>query len=80
MFQRCFDNKKEALFAQGMTPKLSRFVISDDPNWESGHHVHNDESELIYVKQGVARLVIDSSSTWHTLVISWLLSLADSMR
>lgn len=61
MFQRCFDNKKEALFEQGMTPKLSRFVISDDPNWESGHHVHNDESELIYVKQGVARLVIDSS-------------------
>lgn len=61
MFHRCFDNKRESPFEPGMTPRLSRFVISDDPNWESGHHVHNDESELIYVKKGVARLVIDSS-------------------
>lgn len=51
----------EPLFAQGETPRFSRFVISDDPAWESGHHVHDNETELIYVKNGVARLIIDSS-------------------
>lgn len=61
MYQRCFDNAIETLFEQGKTPRFSRFVISDDPNWESGHHVHDNETELIYVKKGVARLIIDSS-------------------
>ena len=61
MYQRCFDNAVETLFEQGKTPRFSRFVISDDPNWESGHHVHDNETELIYVKKGVARLIIDSS-------------------
>lgn len=61
MYQRCFDNAMETLFEQGKTPRFSRFVISDDPNWESGHHVHDNETELIYVKKGVARLIIDSS-------------------
>ena len=60
MYQRCFDNAIETLFEQGKTPRFSRFVISDDPNWESGHHVHDNETELIYVKKGVARLIIDS--------------------
>ncbi len=61
MYQRWFDNRMDAIFEKGMTPKLSRFVISDDPNWESGHHVHDEETELIFVKSGVARLIIDSS-------------------
>lgn len=61
MYQRCFDNAMEPLFAQGETPRFSRFVISDDPAWESGHHVHDNETELIYVKKGMARLIIDSS-------------------
>ena len=43
------------------TPRLSRFAFSDDPKWESGHHVHDNETELIYVKKGVARFTIDSS-------------------
>ena len=47
MYQRCFDNKADAIFENGLTPKLSRYVISDDPNWESGHHVHETETELI---------------------------------
>lgn len=62
MYQRWFDNNMDVIFAKGMTPKLSRFVISDDPNWESGHHVHDEETELIFVKSGVARLTIDSSN------------------
>lgn len=62
MYQRWFDNNTDTLFEKGMTPKLSRFVISDDPNWESGHHVHDADTELIYVKSGVARLIIDSSN------------------
>ncbi|NDO83661.1 AraC family transcriptional regulator [Citrobacter sp. NCU1] len=61
MYQRCFDNTMETLFDQGMTPRFSRFVICDDPKWESGHHVHDNETELIYVKKGVARFIIDSS-------------------
>ncbi|MEO3988478.1 AraC family transcriptional regulator [Pseudocitrobacter cyperus] len=61
MYQRCFDNVMENIFEQGKMPRLSRFVISDDPKWESGHHVHDNETELIYVKKGVARLIIDSS-------------------
>ncbi len=61
MYQRCFDNAMESLFDQGKTPRLSRFVISDDPRWESGHHVHDNETELIYVKKGIVRLIIDSS-------------------
>lgn len=61
MYQRCFDNAMESLFDQGKTPRFSRFVISDDPRWESGHHVHDNETELIYVKKGIVRLIIDSS-------------------
>ncbi|EOV4942986.1 hypothetical protein ACONSQ_002541, partial [Shigella flexneri] len=55
MYQRCFDNASETLFVAGKTPRLSRFAFSDDPKWESGHHVHDNETELIYVKKGVAR-------------------------
>lgn len=62
MYQCWFDNKTDAVFENGLTPKLSRYVISDDPNWESGHHVHETETELIYVKKGVVKLTIDSSS------------------
>ncbi|AJC65273.1 MULTISPECIES: AraC family transcriptional regulator [Dickeya] len=62
MYQCWFDNKTDAVFENGLTPKLSRYVISDDPNWESGHHVHETETELIYVKKGVVNLTIDSSS------------------
>ncbi|PWC16990.1 AraC family transcriptional regulator [Brenneria roseae subsp. roseae] len=62
MYQRQFDNKTDAIFENGLTPKLSRYVISDDPNWESGHHVHEAETELIYVKTGVVKLTIDSSN------------------
>ncbi|HFZ8996047.1 TPA: AraC family transcriptional regulator [Citrobacter freundii] len=61
MFQQCFDNVPETFFEQGRVPRFSRFVISDDPRWESGHHVHEAETELIYVKKGIARLIIDSS-------------------
>ena len=61
MYQRCFDNASETLFVAGKTPRLSRFAFSDDPKWESGHHVHDNETELIYVKKGVARFTIDSS-------------------
>ena len=61
MYQCCFDNVAEALFEPGKTPRISRFVISDDPKWESGHHIHDNETELIYVKKGVARFIIDSS-------------------
>ncbi len=56
MYQRCFDNASETLFVAGKTPRLSRFAFSDDPKWESGHHVHDNETELIYVKKGVADL------------------------
>ena len=52
MYQRCFDNASETLFVAGKTPRLSRFAISDDPKWESGHHVHDNETELIYVRKG----------------------------
>ncbi|MCO7261591.1 AraC family transcriptional regulator [Dickeya zeae] len=62
MYQYRFDNKMDTIFENGLTPKLSRYVISDDPNWESGHHVHETETELIYVKKGVVNLTIDSSS------------------
>lgn len=62
MYQRWFDNKTDVIFENGMTPKLSRYVISDDPNWESGHHVHEAETELIYIKEGIARLTIESSN------------------
>ncbi|EBS4007103.1 AraC family transcriptional regulator [Salmonella enterica subsp. enterica serovar Concord] len=61
MYQRCFDSAAETIFEQDKTPRFSRFVISDDPNWESGHHMHDNETELIYVKKGIARLIIDSS-------------------
>ncbi|EOX5227394.1 TPA: hypothetical protein NN466_003631, partial [Escherichia coli] len=54
MYQRCFDNASETLFVAGKTPRLSRIAFSDDPKWESGHHVHDNETELIYVKKGVA--------------------------
>ncbi|HAW5842661.1 TPA: hypothetical protein JL174_000565 [Escherichia coli] len=46
MYQRCFDNASETLFVAGKTPRLSRFAFSDDPKWESGHHVHDNETEL----------------------------------
>ncbi|ACS85195.1 AraC family transcriptional regulator [Musicola paradisiaca] len=62
MYQCNFDNRTDSIFENGLTPKLSRYVISDDPNWESGHHVHEAETELIYVKKGVVNLTIDSSS------------------
>ncbi|ATA22792.1 AraC family transcriptional regulator [Brenneria goodwinii] len=62
MYQHWFDNKTDTIFENGLMPKLSRYVISDDPNWESGHHVHEAETELIYVKTGVAKLTIDSSN------------------
>ncbi len=61
MYQHRFDNASETLFVPGKTPRLSRFAFSDDPKWESGHHVHDNETELIYVKKGVARFTIDSS-------------------
>lgn len=51
MYQRCFDSAAETIFEQDKTPRFSRFVISDDPNWESGHHMHDNETELIYVKK-----------------------------
>ncbi len=62
MYQRCLDNNTDTIFENGLTPKLARYVISDDPNWESGHHIHEAETELIYVKQGVVKLTIDSSN------------------
>ncbi|WP_230492891.1 cupin domain-containing protein [Martelella alba] len=62
MYQRWFDNQTDTLFEKGMTPKLSRYVISDDPHWESGLHVHDVETELMFVKKGVVRLTIDASS------------------
>ncbi len=60
MYQRCFDSAAETIFEQDKTPRFSRFVISDDPNWESGHHMHDNETELIYVKRD-SGLIIDSS-------------------
>ncbi len=69
MYQRCFDNASETLFVAGKTPRLSRFAFSDDPKWESGHHVHDNETELIYVKKGVARFTIDSSGNDSNLLI-----------
>ncbi|STM15954.1 AraC family transcriptional regulator [Escherichia coli] len=56
MYQRCFDNASETLFVAGKTPRLSRFAFSDDPKWESGHHVHDNETELIYVKKGGSKV------------------------
>ncbi|NPC03105.1 hypothetical protein G7L65_23185, partial [Shigella sonnei] len=49
MYQRCFDNASETLFVVGKTPRLSRFAFSDDPKWESGHHVHGNDSNLLIV-------------------------------
>ncbi|MDA6163352.1 hypothetical protein OSK19_05960, partial [Escherichia coli] len=62
MYQRCFDNASETLFVAGKTPRLSRFAFSDDPKWESGHHVHDNETELIYVKKGGARFTGNDSN------------------
>ncbi|ENF10874.1 putative aRAC-type regulatory protein [Escherichia coli P0304777.8] len=56
MYQRCFDNASETLFVAGKTPRLSRFAFSDDPKWESGHHVHDNETELFTSRKGLQGL------------------------
>ncbi len=61
MYQFYFEKKSDVIFEDGLTPKLSRYVFSDDPDWESGHHVHETETELIYVLKGSVNLTINSS-------------------
>lgn len=62
MFQHFFENKADTLFENGLMPKLSRYQLSDDPNWQSGYHVHKTETELLYVAKGKVAIDINSSS------------------
>jgi len=61
MFQYFFDKEKKPLFEHAHPPELTRFVISNDPQWSSGYHLHKNELELIYVAKGKAHLTLESS-------------------
>lgn len=49
------------MFVVGKTLRFLRFVFSDDLKWEFGYYVYDNEIELIYVKKGVVRFIIDFS-------------------
>lgn len=62
MYQYFFNAPSANFFKNGQSPKLSRFVINDDPNWKSGHHRHSEEVELIYLLEGKAIATIESET------------------
>lgn len=62
MFQHIFENKVNSIFEEGLFPKLSRYMLNDDPKWQSGHHVHKAETELLYVLKGKVTVSIDSNN------------------
>lgn len=47
------------LFVVGKMLWFLCFVFSDDLKWEFGYYVYDNETELIYVKKGVVRFIID---------------------
>lgn len=64
MYHYFFNTNSASFFKHEQSPKLSRFVMSNDPNWQSGHHRHSEEIELIYLAEGKATFTIESE-TYH---------------
>ncbi|MBW9863635.1 cupin domain-containing protein [Escherichia coli] len=61
MVQRFFDRRIKTFVFASKPHRVSIFAFSDYTKGESRHHVHANETELIYVTKGVARFTIDSS-------------------
>ena len=38
MFQKYFEPSEHLHFEGDKLPKISRYVLSDDPHWASGYH------------------------------------------
>ena len=38
-----------------------RYVVSDDPHWASGYHMHENETELIWVERGTVEVMVNAN-------------------
>lgn len=61
MFQHHFEQIAGSEFEAGRLPRLSRFVLSDDPQWASGYHMHDNETELVWVESGTVNLTVNAN-------------------
>lgn len=62
MYQHIFKTSDILHFESGRTPRISRYVVSDDPHWASGYHMHEDQTELIWVERGKFHMLASKDS------------------
>lgn len=61
MFQKYFEPSEHLHFEGDKLPKISRYVLSDDPHWASGYHMHDNETELVWVEKGTVQLMVNAN-------------------
>ena len=61
MYQRFFQAQSGMHFETGKTPRVMRYVVSDDPRWASGYHMHETETELIWVERGTVEVMVNAN-------------------
>ena len=63
MYQHVFQTQGVMHFESGKTPRVMRYVVSDDPHWASGYHMHENETELIWVERGTVEVMVNANNT-----------------
>lgn len=61
MYQHVFQTQGVLHFESGKTPRVMRYVVSDDPHWASGYHMHENETELIWVERGTVEVMVNAN-------------------
>lgn len=61
MFQHYFKTSEFMHFEKDQLPHISRYVVSDDPHWASGYHMHDNETELIWVEKGTVQVMVNAN-------------------
>ena len=61
MYQHVFQTQGVMHFESGKTPRVMRYVVSDDPHWASGYHMHENETELIWVERGTVEVMVNAN-------------------
>lgn len=61
MYQHVFQTQGVMHFESGKTPRVMRYVVSDDPHWASDYHMHENETELIWVERGTVEVMVNAN-------------------
>lgn len=62
MYQHVFQTQGVMPFLKATkTPRVMRYVVSDDPHWASGYHMHENETELIWVERGTVEVMVNAN-------------------